>query len=105
MRDRNANQSYPHPKSEKSISSTNINDAQIFRFKKQKLVLFCKTFVRCFATTIFIAFVMANMKIYENKGDFSPHQKTNFNAISTALSLCLGLNFFVSHMAHVQKDI
>lgn len=73
------------------------NDTQFFGFTKHNLVLLCKTFARCLATTIFIAFILATFKIYENKKNFTSRQKTNFNIIVTALSLCLGLNFFVSH--------
>lgn len=75
------------------------NDTQFGAVKKHTLVLFCKTFVRCLVTFIFIAFVLATMKIYENEGNFASHQKTNFNIIIRILSLGLGLNFFVSHNA------
>lgn len=78
------------------------NSAHSFKFK-HNLVLFFKTFVRCLATTVFIAFVLATLKIYQKKGNFTSHQKTNFNIIITALSLCLGLNFFVSHKFCAQR--
>lgn len=84
------------------VEPTNVNDVRFFTLQKHTLVLVCKTFVRCFVTAIFIAFVLATFKIYQTKGNFTSHQKTNFNVIVTALSLCLGLNFFVSHKTHVQ---
>lgn len=74
-----------------------INKPGFFEFN---LVRFCKTFVRWLVTSIFIAFVFATLKVYQNKGNFSARQKTNFNVIITAESLCLGLNFFVSHKVH-----
>lgn len=81
------------------------NNAHTFRLKQPNLVLFCKTFVRCLATIVLIASLLATLKIYQNKGNFTSHQKTNFNVIITALSLCLGLNFFVSHKFHAQGNI
>ncbi|MCJ1347239.1 hypothetical protein MMC31_005461 [Peltigera leucophlebia] len=75
------------------INNKPTNKAGYFRFNR---ILFCKTFVRCLATTIFIAFVIATLRIYEKKGNFTQHQKTTFNAIITFESLCLGLNFFDS---------
>lgn len=81
----------PNPTTE----ATNNNHP--FSFQQHHLVLFCKTFFRCLATVIFIGSVLATLKIYQSKGNFASDQKTNFNIIITALSLCLGLNFFVSH--------
>lgn len=81
------------------------NNAHTFGFKRPNLIIFCKTFVRCLATIVLIASLLATLKIYQNKGNFTSHQKTNFNVIITALSLCLGLNFFVSHIFHAQGDI
>lgn len=80
------------------------DDTQVCGFKKYSVVLFCKTFVRCLITAIFVAFLLATLKLYENKGYFTSRQKINFNVIITVLSLCLGLNFFVSNIAHVQVD-
>lgn len=77
-----------------------VNKAHKFRFKQPNLILFFKTFIRCLATIVLIASLLATLKIYENKGNFTSHQKSNFNVIITALSLCLGLNFFVSHNFH-----
>lgn len=98
----NSNRNQSHQGPDDNVSSNNpippiepTNKAHSSRFN---LVLFCKTFVRWLATTIFIAFVLATLKIYQDKGNFTSHQKANFNVIITALSLCLGLNFFVSLM-------
>lgn len=87
------------------LNDPNHTEAARFRFKQPNLIRFCKTFVRCLATIVLIAFLLATLKIYQNKGNFTSHQKTNFNIIITALSLCLGLNFFVSHKLHDQEDI
>lgn len=88
-----------HQNSDDSAPST-INKAKRFRFN---LPLFCKTFVRLLVTTIFIGFVIATLMFYQKKGNFSAYQKTIFNVIITAESLCLGLNFFVSHKVHAPR--
>lgn len=98
MSEHDPNQSHQH--SDDGFPSNNTHS---FRFKQHNLVLFCRTFVRCLATTVFIAFVLATLAIYQKKGNFRSHQKTNFNVIITALSLCLGLNFFVSHKFYAQR--
>lgn len=82
-----------------------LNNSNTVAIKKAgrfgfNLVLFCRTIVRWLVTTIFIASVLATLRIYQNKGNFSAHQKTIFNVIITVESLCLGLNFFVSHKVH-----
>lgn len=64
--------------------------------------LFCKTFVRCIATTMFIALLIITFSAYEKKGNFSKNQKYTFQAIITAECLFLGLNFFVSHKFDAQ---
>lgn len=103
----NLDRSHPIPNNDTSMIDSNATEArtsaQIFGVKimKHTLELFYKTFVRCLATTIFVAFVLATLKIYQNKDNFTSHQKTTFNVIITALSLCLGLNFFVSFIASV----
>lgn len=88
--------------------SVPLNDSNTFAINKAgrcgfNLVRFCKTFARWLVTTIFIAFVFATLKIYQNKGNFSARQKTNFNVTITVESLCLGLNFFVSHKFHAPR--
>lgn len=98
MSEHDPNQSHQH-----SDDGFPSNSAHSFKFRQHNLVLFFKTFVRCLATTVFIAFVLATLKIYQKKGNFTSHQKTNFNVIITALSLCLGLNFFVSHKFYAQR--
>lgn len=90
----NRNQSHQAPPNNPNPPNKAINKAHSSRYN---LVLFCKTFVRWLATTTFITFVLATLRIYQNKENFTSHQKANFNVLITALSLCLGLNFFVSH--------
>lgn len=67
--------------------------------------LFCKTFVRCIATTMLIALLIITFSVYEKKGSFSQNQKYTFQAIITAESLCLGLNFFVSHISFMPREL
>lgn len=86
-------------------ASRATNNAQLFGIKKQTLLLISKTYLRCLVTTIFVAFVLATLKTYQNKNSFSSDQKTNFNVIITALSLCLGLNFFVGQCPCLREFI
>ena len=51
------------------------------------------------------ALILAVIKIYETLGNFTSVQKHTFNAISTALILGLGLNFFGSHHAYALNYI
>lgn len=58
--------------------------------------LLSKRTFRWIVTVGFIAAIVATLKIYERKRNFSSGQKTVFNTIITALILGLGLNLFVS---------
>lgn len=66
-------------------------------------VLFCKTILRCFATSVFLLLLAVTFEVYEKKGNFSKNQKVIFQSIVTAESLCVGLNFFVSLKFHAQE--
>lgn len=44
----------------------------------------------------FAALILATLKIYEQKRNFSSNEKTTFSTVITALILGLGLNIFVS---------
>ena len=57
--------------------------------------LLLKGSIRWLGTAIFVTFVLATLKIYQDEGNISSAQKVTFNSIATALSLGLGLNFFV----------
>lgn len=50
-------------------------------------------------TIVFIALVIAALKIFENRGNMSKLGKRLFNLVITGLSLLLGLSFFVSTSA------
>lgn len=56
-------------------------------------------------TVIFICLVVATVKIYQDKGVITRTQKDTFNVITVALSLALGINFFVSQSAHAQCNM
>ena len=43
-----------------------------------------------------VALLLASLGIYQNKGNLTSTQVRNFNAITTALPLLLGLSLFVS---------
>ena len=68
-----------------------------FDHRQQTFALFKQQSFRWIGTVVFSFFVIATLKTYQDKGNISPGQKTTFNVIITALSLGLGLNFFVSH--------
>lgn len=68
----------------------------VFDSSKQTRTLFFLGSIRWLGTAIFVAFVLATFKVYEDKGIITSAQKVRFNAVTTALSLGLGLNFFVS---------
>ena len=53
-----------------------------------------KQFFRWLGTAFFAALIAITFKIYAIKGVITATQKTTFNAIITALSLGVGLNFF-----------
>ncbi|MCJ1458551.1 hypothetical protein MMC28_008924 [Mycoblastus sanguinarius] len=71
-------------------------NAKSFHSKDQFRSLFRNQFFRWLGTAIIISFVLVTIKIYEIKGNVSRLQKNDFNIIIIALSLGLGLNFFVS---------
>ena len=56
-------------------------------------------------TVIFCAFILATIRIYEQKGNFTNGQKHSFNTIITGLILALGLNFFVRHRFRALYDV
>ena len=68
--------------------------SQVFNSTKQTWRIFYPQFVRWLGTVIIVIFMLATLKIYQGKGNFSRAQKHSFNTIITALSLALGLNFF-----------
>ena len=53
-------------------------------------------FGRWIGTASFVALLVATLKIYEAKGYFTSAHKAAFNVLTVALTLALGLNFFVS---------
>lgn len=62
--------------------------------KQQTRNLLRKQFIRWLGTAFFAAFIAVTFKLYASKGVITSNQKSTFNAIITALSLGLGLNFF-----------
>ena len=73
---------------------------QVFNSSRQTRKLFLSQSIRWIGTLIFVALMLATLKVYHDKDNFSHDQKYAFNTIVTALSLGLGLNFFVGqHLA------
>ena len=67
---------------------------QTYSSQEQTRGLLRKQFFRWLGSAFFAALITITFKIYAIKGVITPTQKTAFNAIITALSLGLGLNFF-----------
>jgi hypothetical protein len=74
-------------------------------YTRQSLPHFWKYSFRWVLTVIFICLVVATVKIYQDKGVITRTQKHTFNVITVALSLALGINFFVSQGAHAQCNM
>ena len=68
---------------------------QLFNSSQQTRKLFLSQSVRWIGTLIFVVFILATLKVYQDKDNFSHDQKYAFNTIVTGLSLGLALNFFV----------
>ena len=71
-------------------------DSKVFSSSQQTWKLFLPQCLRWLGTFVFVAFMLATLKIFEYKGNFSHDSKNLFNTVITALGLGLGLNFFVS---------
>lgn len=56
-------------------------------------------------TFVFCAFILATIRIFEQKGNITNVQKDTFSTIVTGLILGLGLNFFVPHPSHALYEI
>ncbi|KAK0509699.1 hypothetical protein JMJ35_008093 [Cladonia borealis] len=70
------------------------SNLQLFNSNQQTRKLFLSQSIRWIGTLIFVAFMLATLKVYHDKDNFSHDQKYAFNTIVTACSLGLGLNFF-----------
>ena len=77
-----------------SSTSFETGHEQYYDSKEQTRKLLRKQFIRWLGTAFFAAFIAVTFKIYASKGVITSNQKSTFNAIITALSLGLGLNFF-----------
>ena len=53
-------------------------------------------FGRWIGTASLVALLVATLEIYKAKGYFTSAHKAVFNVLTVALTLALGLNFFVS---------
>lgn len=87
------------PRDSPDQTNGNVHTQQVtepFDPLDQSLTLFLQQSVRWLGTAILIISILATLKIYEKKGNFSPAQKDLFNTINIALNIGLSLNFFVS---------
>ena len=85
-----------HPPADTSLKPVALetDHNQIYNSQKQTRDLLRKQFFRWLGTAFFAALIAITFSLYAIKGVITPTQKTTFNAIITALSLALGLNFF-----------
>ncbi|KAL8829650.1 MAG: hypothetical protein Q9191_001901 [Dirinaria sp. TL-2023a] len=76
------------------IVSFDTGHEQAYDSRAQTRYLLNRQLFRWLGTAFFASFFAISLKIYAMKGVITPTQKATFNAIITALSLGLGLNFF-----------
>ena len=69
-----------------------------FSRRKQIVSLLWSQSLRWVGTMIFCVLLVATMKVFEDKGNFTHTDKLIYNVIVTGLSVGLGLNFFVSNL-------
>lgn len=70
--------------------------SKTFNPREQTWRLFKELGVRLVMTIVFIALIIAALKVFESRGNVSKIGKRSFNFVITGLSLLLGLSFFVS---------
>lgn len=85
---------HPGPQNAQATTSFETGHDRFYDSSDQSYELFRKQFFRWMGTAFFAAFIAVTFKIYATKGVINSTQKATFNAIITALSLGLGLNFF-----------
>lgn len=71
-----------------------LHNTQIPSRKDRNRILYTKPLSRWLGTVFFILAIIATLLIYQRKRNYSSTEKKNFVAATTALVLCLGLNFF-----------
>ena len=87
-----------------AVAHTIPPNLQLFSSSQQTRKLFLSQSIRWIGTLIFVIFMLATLKVYQDKDNFSHEQKYAFNTIVTGLSLGLGLNFFVGrHLASLRR--
>lgn len=79
-------------------------NSKVYNSNQQTWTLVFPQFFRWLGTAIFVALILATLKIFENMGNFSNNSKHLFNTVITALSLGLGLNFFVGTDVDFEAD-
>ena len=77
-----------------AIETLETDHHQVYNSEEQTRDLLRKQFFRWLGTASFAALIAITFRLYAVQGVITPTQKTTFNAIITALSLGLGLNFF-----------
>ena len=93
------------PLAQRPKKSSPPPNSKVFNSNQQTRKLFFPQFFGWLGTVVFVAFLRATLKVFENKGNFSNNTRHLFNTIITALSLGLGLNFFVSFVVYVEADL
>ena len=73
-----------------------VSPSETFSGPNQLHALLFWQSLRWLGTVVFVVFLFAMIKIFQNKGNLDPVQKNLFNSLNIALSLALGYNFNVS---------
>lgn len=81
-------------KQKHTSSAFETGNDQFYDSRQQTRQLLRKHFIRWLGTALFAALIAVAFKVYTSKGVITSAQKTIFNAVVTALSLGLGINFF-----------
>lgn len=68
---------------------------KLLDYRKQTWSLLVPQTFRWLGTVLGSGLLVSVFRIYERKGNFTPHDKNVFNVIVTALSVGVGINFFV----------
>lgn len=68
---------------------------KLLDYRRQTWSLLVPQTFRWLGTVLGSGLLVSVFRIYERKGNFTPHDKNVFNVIVTALGVGLGINFFV----------
>ena len=71
------------------------NGRQLDAGTARRFFSFYQQILRLSLTILCVVFLLASLKIYQDKGNLTSTEVNTFNAISSCLALLIGLSFFV----------